>query len=94
MGSYYTANNLQSAVHFPVTMRAVPTADFTMGTGYITLHRAGAADEINDLTVEKATVNAADLTADSGDGVSGTSGHATRVKTSNASTVVAFTAEL
>ena len=93
-GSYYTANNLQSAVHFPVTMRAVPTADFTMGTGYITLHRAGAADEINDLTVEKATVNAADLTADSGDGVSGTSGHATRVKTSNASTVVAFTAEL
>ena len=75
-------------------MRAVPTADFTMGTGYITLHRNGAADEINDLTVEKATVNAADLTADNSDGVSGTAGFATRVKTSNASTVVAFTAEL
>ena len=94
MGSYYAANNLQSAIHFPVTMRAVPTADFTMGTGYITLHRNGAADEINDLTVEKATVNAADLTADNSDGVSGTAGFATRVKTSNASTVVAFTAEL
>jgi len=94
MGSYYTANNLQSTVFFPVSMRSVPTADFTMGTGFITLHRNGAGDEINDLTVEKGTVNAVDLTADNSDGVSGTAGFATRVKTSNASTVVAFTAEL
>jgi len=94
MGSYYGANNLQSAVHFPVSMRSAPSADFTMGTGYITLHRNGAADEIDNLSLEKATVNACDLTANSGMGVSGTAGHATRVKTSNASTVVAFDAEL
>ena len=94
MGSYYGSTSLQSAVHFPVSMRTAPTADFTMGTGYITLHRDGAADEINDLNVEKATVNACDLTADNSDGVSGTAGHATRIKTSNASTVVAFKAEL
>ena len=94
MGSYYGANNLQSTVHFPVSMRSAPSADFTMGTGYITLHRNGAADEINNLSLEKATVNACDLTANSEMGVSGTAGHATRVKTSNASTVVAFSAEL
>jgi len=94
MGSYYGSTSLQSAIHFPVSMRTAPTADFTMGTGYITLHRNAAADEINDLNVEKATVNACDLTADNSDGVSGTAGHATRIKTSNASTVVAFKAEL
>ena len=94
MGSYYGANNLQTTVHFPVSMRSAPSADFTMGTGYLTLHRNGAADEIDNLSLEKATVNACDLTANSGMGVSVTAGHATRVKTSNASTVVAFSAEL
>jgi hypothetical protein len=92
--SYYGANNLQAAMFFKQPMRTAPTGDMTIGTGYFIVHRNSAGDEINDLTVEKATENGCVLTTDAADGTSGTAGHAGRIKTNNASAVVAFTAEL
>ena len=92
--SYYGANNLQAAMFFKQPMRAAPTGDMTIGTGYFIVHRNSAGDEINDLTVEKATENGCVLTTDAADGTSGTAGHAGRIKTNNSSAVVAFTAEL
>jgi hypothetical protein len=79
---------------FKQPMRTAPTGDMTIGTGYFIVHRNSAGDEINDLTVEKATENGCVLTTDAADGTSGTAGHAGRIKTNNASAVVAFTAEL
>ena len=92
MAAYYSSTFVLSCAHFPVTMRATPTADFVTGTDYFNINRDSANDGFNVLIMEKATLNTADYVANAL--VSATSGVAGRLRFNSTSARLRFTAEL
>ena len=94
--STYNANDIFGFVPFPVEMRAVPTLDQVSGTDYYIVLSDGSGDNFNAISgMWNTSKTTAGLNANSSDGVSrGDTGKACFVKTTNASTHLAFSAEL
>ncbi len=77
-------------------MRAVPTLDQVSGTNYYIVLSDGSGNNVNAISgMWNTSKTTAGLNANSSDGVSrGDTGKACFVKTTNASTHLAFSAEL
>jgi hypothetical protein len=91
-GNNYTATQLNCVVQFPVTMRTIPTLNATSGTDYYAFARNGASDTFNSFTIFAANTNAAGIYNTTE--ISGTAGQAGWILTNNASSSLAFQAEL
>jgi hypothetical protein len=89
-GSQYDGSTSYSVIHFPVTMRTEPSADFS-SAGHFQKLAAGSATTCTYLALSalsSASVGTAEYNA------SGSSGQANVLRSNNASAVFAFTAEL
>ena len=73
-------------------MRAVPTGTATTGTDYYTNYRAGGGDAINSITFENGSTE--QYSAFNSTQVSGTAGQCGLIRSTNASAIVEFSAEL
>ena len=92
VGTYYTNSQFAATVHFPVSMRAVPTLDYETGTSYYRIWSNGTFDDLDVLSTVRANINGAGI--DTGTGTSGTQGHGGVITTVNNSSYIAFAAEL
>ena len=88
----FSTSQMSALINFPVTMRTTPTLSATSGTDYYSFARNGGTDTINSLTINTPATSAAEVYNNSE--ISGTAGHAGILKTNNASSSVAFSAEL
>ena len=88
---YQSASRIHIPVLFPVTMRVAPSLSATSGTNYYNFQTSGD-DNFNSLTIGAASPQSAYLFNNTE--VSGTAGQAGMTLTNNASTSVAFSAEL
>jgi hypothetical protein len=91
-GGYYTATNYQAGVFFPVQMRTTPTLSAASGASYYQIVTNNTTDQVDSLTIERASTNACAVYNNSQ--ASGTIGHYGYIHTNNASSTVAFSAEL
>jgi hypothetical protein len=91
VGFYYTSSTMISQIPFQTYMRAAPTLDVNSGTNYFIFYTNNSNQQFNTVTLNDATPYTGAVTAGS---LSGTSGSAGQFKTNNASTSLAFTAEL
>ena len=92
IGYYYSASEMAGYVQFPVTMRTTPTLSITSGTNYYGMSRNGGDDYVNSFTIVQASTTGSgfnNLTE-----ASGTAGQAGALRTHNASSFMAFSAEL
>jgi hypothetical protein len=89
---YYSATQVNGMVQFPVSMRTAPSLVATSGTNYYVADRNGADDAFNSFTIYRATLTTAMIYNNSE--ATGTAGHAALLYTNNASSSVAFSAEL
>jgi hypothetical protein len=93
MAAYYSGTIIYGCIHFPVTMRAVPTADFVNGTSYWNVNVNAGNDAFDTLAVTNTgTLAAQDLYATAL--VSSTQGFAGRLRQSSTSARCCFSAEL
>ena len=92
LGVNYTASEMHCAITYPVTMRTTPTLDVASGTNYYEFIRNGAADWVDDFTLGNRTTDKIGELYNQTD-ISGTVGHGGFVRTDNASSKVAFSAE-
>jgi hypothetical protein len=92
MGQNYSASALTAYIQFPVTMRAAPTSASTTGTNYYGFYRNGTNDDFNSITLEAAQVQGTGFFNNSE--ISGTAGQSGNLYTNNASSFIAFQAEL
>jgi hypothetical protein len=92
IGTYNTTTEAYTALTFPVTMRTTPTLSATTGTAYYRFQRSGASDDFNSLTMEAAHTNGTWLYNNTE--MSGTAGVAGVMKTQDAASSLAFSAEL
>jgi len=88
----YNSTTLFGVYPLPVEMRAVATLEQVTGTGYYNHFRNGGVDAFDELESDTSTARAMELHV--GSGISGTAGHAGWVRTGNASSHVAVSAEL
>ena len=91
VGFYYTSSTMISQIPFQTYMRAAPTLDVNSGTNYFIFYTNNSNQQFNTVTLNDATPYTGAVTAGS---LSGTSGSSGQFKTNNASTSLAFTAEL
>jgi hypothetical protein len=91
-GGYYNANLFAASVSFPVSMRIAPSLVYVTGTGYYQIYANNTTDALDVLGVVRPTQNSTGI--DTGTGTAGTLGHAGVLATANASSSVAFNAEL
>jgi hypothetical protein len=92
IGTYNTTTEAYTALTFPVTMRTTPTLSATTGTAYYRFQRSGSSDDFNSLTMEAAHTNGTWLYNNTE--MSGTAGVAGVMKTQDAASSLAFSAEL
>ena len=92
MGAYYTASNVRSGLHFPVTMRAGPTLDMTSVTSGYRFLRNGASDYFTNLSIDHSQATGCVLFNNSE--ASGTAGQAGDLATASSNAYIAFDAEL
>jgi hypothetical protein len=88
----FSSSQMSALINFPVTMRTTPTLSATSGTDYYSFARNGGTDLMNSLTINTPAASAAEVYNNSE--ISGTAGQAGILKTNNASSFVAFSAEL
>jgi len=88
----FSATDARGIIHFPVTMRGIPTLSASSGTNYYAFARNSADDSFNSLTIVSATTTCSGV--GNSTEISGTAGHAGYFRTDNASATVAFQAEL
>lgn len=91
-GGYYSASQVNGMVQFPVTMRIAPTLVASSGTDYYVAERNGGSDTFNSLTIYRPSTTIAMIY--NGSEASGTAGNAALLYTNNASSSIAFSAEL
>jgi hypothetical protein len=91
-GWYHASSDARASIKFPVTMRTSPTLVATTGTNYYGFEVNNGIDTFNDLTINRAQPNSAEVYVASN--VSGTAGQAGEFYTNNNSTSLAFSAEL
>jgi len=92
MGYYQSATQVRVYVSYPVTMRTTPTLVAASGTGYYQVVVNGAADGFNSFTINAAGESGTEIY--NGSEVSGTVGQAAVCEATNASSSIAFSAEL
>ena len=94
MGDFWTADQTDSGIQFPVEMRAAPTLDHTNGANYYLVYTNSTSSYIDGtVNLWNRTTNKAATWYSTAD-ASRTAGHACRWVTSSASAHFAFTAEL
>ncbi len=91
-GWYWTNTDVRGSIKFPVTMRVAPTGVIASGTNYYRMESANVLDDFNGYTVYQPSTNSTLIYADAN--VSGTQGYAGWMRTLNASSSIAFSAEL
>ena len=92
---YYSATEINMAISCPMPMRATPTLEQVTGTDFYFF--TGVVDTFDGWTglqLSSPTTNPTQINLYVTSGVSGTSGRAGGIRTNNASSSVAFTAEL
>ena len=89
---YFTNSHASFFFEFPTTMRAVPTGTATSGTDYYHIYRAGGGDGLNSITFENGSTE--QFSAFNNSQVSGTAGQCGLIRSTNASAIVEFSAEL
>jgi hypothetical protein len=96
LAGYYSSTVLTATTVFPVTMRTTPSLVQTVGTSYYGVYANSGFDVFDSFNdgIQGATPQTAAIDASGSSGVSGTSGSAGRVVTNNASSSIAFSAEL
>jgi hypothetical protein len=92
MATYYASNEVDGVINFPVSMRTAPTLSQVTGTDYYIAYRNSGNDTFNSFTLAYATNTAANIY--NGTEASGTAGHGAFINTNNASSFLAFQAEL
>ena len=92
MGFYYSGSYLGIAVHFPVSMRSTPSVVSPNATDYFKIDRNNGADAFNSIALEIGSQNA--MYCYNASQVGGTGGEAGYVRTYNASSYLAFDAEI
>jgi len=92
VGFYVSATQVDTIVSFPVTMRTAPTAVVATGTNYYKFETGSVADFFNSVDIARQGPNTALLT--NGTEASGVEFRAGRYQTSDASSSIAFNAEL
>jgi hypothetical protein len=92
LGFNYSSTIMGAFLNFPVTMRIKPSLVVTTGTSWYIFDRNGASDFLNSLTINLPSQNGAEIFNNSE--ISGTAGQAGFLYTGNASSFVAFSAEL
>jgi len=92
VGFYVSATQVDTIVSFPVTMRTAPTAVVATGTNYYVFQTNSIDDYINSVDIARQGVNTALLTNSTQ--ASGVEFRAGRYQTNNASSSIAFNAEL
>jgi hypothetical protein len=91
-GSYVTGSLVYVYVPFNVTMRTTPTLVSTTGTNYYTVYVNNGFDGMNSWTIQTANTTSAGIS--NGTEASSTQGFSGFAFTENASSSVAFSAEL
>jgi len=91
VGFFYTSSVMVSQIPFQVNMRSSPTLDVNSGSNYFIIYSNSSGTPMNTVTLNDATPYTGAVTASS---LSGTSGSAGQFKSNNASSSLAFTAEL
>jgi hypothetical protein len=92
MAMWETSAQMSLAYSFPIEMRAAPSLDQVTGTGYYDIAGAGTSDSFNSFTIYNATSRNCQLYNDTE--ISGTAGNAGMIRSANASSYLAFDAEL
>ncbi len=88
----YTASDARGVIQFPVTMRTAPNLVVSTGTNYYYFQRNGAQDLFDSLTIYGATTSTALLYNNTE--IASTAGQGGFITSNNASSSVAFNAEL
>ena len=91
-GSFYTTNQPLYAVHFPVTMRAIPTLAQDTGTNYYIHYHNGTNTQANDVGVINRPSTNCCMIYDSS--LSGSANHGSFLSTNSQSAKILFEAEL
>ena len=92
MGYYQSATQVRVYVSYPVTMRTSPSLVAASGTNYYQVVVNGSADGFNSFTINAAGESGTEIY--NGSEVSGTVGQAAVCEATNASSSIAFSAEL
>ena len=92
-GYYLTTTQVETAVNFPVQMRAAPTLNISSGSNHFVAESYANNDYFNSLTRFSANKQTALLYASNSD-VSGTGGNACRVVATNTNSHIYWEAEL
>ena len=91
-GSFYTTNQPLYAVHFPVTMRAIPTLTQASGTNYYIHYHNNTNTQANDVgAINRGSTNCCMIYDSS---LSGTANHGSFLSTNSQSAKILFEAEL
>jgi hypothetical protein len=88
----YNGSIVDGYVQFPATMRATPTSACVSGTNYYICFRNGASDYIDSLALQEPSTTGTGMRNSSN--YSGTQGVSVFINTDNASSFIAFQAEL
>jgi hypothetical protein len=92
-GFYYTASQIRGHVFYKQPMRTSPTAVISTGTSFYYLGANGSNDLFDALSINENSVNGCEIFSSAG-AVTGTAGVAGVLVCQNASSSVAFSAEL
>ena len=90
-GAYYNATVWAIQIKFPVTMRAVPTLDYSTDTNYYIIYGGDGTTQYASMAATRGTTNSIALAANVS---AGTTGRAAICGTNNAAAQVSFSAEL
>ena len=91
-GSFYTTNQPLYAVHFPVTMRAIPTLTQASGTNYYIHYHNSTNTQANDVgDINRGSTNCGMIYDSS---LSGTANHGSFLSTNSNSAKILFEAEV
>ena len=92
MASLYQSSSMYGMLQFPVTMRTTPSLQSVSGTDFYNFYRNGTADNFNSFSLQSASSTG--YVFFNNTEISGTAGDAGWVEGGNASSFVAFQAEL
>ena len=90
--SYYSSSFIETVTRFVVPMRIAPSLVITTGTNYYAISRNGGIDTLDSLSIYQPSTQTTYLYNNSE--ASGTAGHAGMMFSNNASSSIAFSAEL
>ena len=93
LATYYNSTTLYTIIQYPVTMRSTPTTAISSGTSYYNFIRNGGNNAFNSLTLTSYTSNSSAELFNNTE-ASGTAGQSGWIRTQDANSSIAFTAEL